>query len=244
MYFIFYWFICFLIYSFVGYIAELICVSFENKKPTNRGFLCGPICPIYGVGAIFMYAFLNRYQSDYFALFILGAILATILEYVTGWSLEKIFHNKWWDYSKHKFNINGRVCLSNALLFGLCSVIVVEFSQPFLKNILDSFNNFTIILIGGILLIIFIADMLYSWIVAFNLRHNIIIVEELKDKKLNAIPMLFEQNLSKRIDKIKKIPKRVTNSFPHFVGNYKIEFDIINNLISNKKKKKTRKKKK
>lgn len=237
-------FIRFIIYSFTGYVAECIFVSLENKKPTNRGFLCGPVCPIYGVGGLLMAFFLKNYKGDYIALFVLGALLATVIEYITGWALEKLFHNKWWDYSKNKFNVNGRVCLLNAVLFGIGAIAVVMFGEPFLDKLLAPLSNFWIILIGIILLILFILDMIYSWIVAFNLRNNIIIVEDLKNKKLSDLPEMLEEALKSQINKIKKIPKRVSNTFPKFIANYKAEFDIINNLKMSNKKKKTNKGKK
>ena len=223
-------FIKFIIYSFVGYISECIFVSVENKKLTNRGFFCGPICPIYGVGGIFMAFFLKKYYGDIFALFILGAILATIVEYITGWALEKLFHNKWWDYSNNKFNINGRVCLLNTILFGIAAVIVVMFADPFFNKILNIIPGFLRIIIGIILLFIFCFDMIYSWIVAFNLRNNIIIVEDLKNKKINDLPDLLEQHLKKHIKKFKRIPKRISKGFPKFITNYAVELDLINKI--------------
>lgn len=236
-------FITFIIYSFVGYIAEVILVSVEFKKLTNRGFLCGPICPIYGIGAVLMGIFLKKYEHDALALFCLGAILASIIEYMTGWVLEKVFHNKWWDYSKHKFNINGRVCMSNAILFGLGAVVVVMFVNPFISNLLSKISNKLIIIVASITFLIFILDLIYSWIVAFNLRHNIIIVEDLKNSKIGNIPEKVEAVLSKQIKNIKRIPKRISQTFPKFIGNYKIEFDIINKLKKEKKEKDKKKKK-
>ena len=238
-------FIRFIIYSLIGYIAECIFVSVENKKPTNRGFLCGPICPIYGVGGLLMAFFLKDYKGDYIALFVLGALLATVIEYITGWALEKLFHNKWWDYSKNKFNVNGRICLLNAVLFGIGAIAVVMLGEPLLDKIMAPLSNFWIVLIGVTLLILFVLDMVYSWIVAFNLRNNIIIVEDLKNKKLSDLPELLEDALKSKLNKIKKIPKRVSKAFPKFIGDYKAEFDIINNLkMSNKKKKSNKDKKK
>ena len=234
----------FIIYSFIGYIAECIFVSLENKKPTNRGFLCGPICPIYGVGGLLMAFFLKNYKGDYIALFVLGAFLATIIEYITGWALEKLFHNKWWDYSQNKFNINGRVCLLNTILFGVGAIAVVMFGEPLLSKILSPLSSFWLILIGIILIILFVLDMIYSWIVAFNLRNNIIIVEDLKNKKISDLPEMLEDALKLQINKIKKIPRRVSKVFPKFIGDYKVEFDIINKLKNASKNKKARKRRK
>lgn len=236
-------FLYFIIYSFFGYLIEVMVVSFERKKITNRGFLCGPICPVYGVGAILFNLFLSKYENDYIAIFLLGAIMAASVEYFTGWILEKVFKNKWWDYSKHKYNLNGRVCLSNAISFGLGALIVVEITNPLLEKVLNLFNDNWIFIICIPLLFGFIVDMFYSWKVAFNLRHNIIIVEDLKKKKLNSIPDFFEKNIKNQRKNIKKIPQRFRNAFPNFITNYKIEFDIINKLLGKPKKKEKKKKK-
>lgn len=220
-------------------------MSIENKKLTNRGFLCGPICPIYGVGGLLMSFFLQRYENDIIATFCLGALLATIIEYITGWALEKIFHNKWWDYSQNKFNINGRVCLLNAVLFGVGAVLVIKIGDPLTNFILSYIPDIWVYIIGITFIILFILDMIYSWIVAFNLRNNIIVVEDLKNKKLNYLPELLEEYLSKQVNRVKKLPKRVSSNFPKFISDYKIEFDIINNLKNkNQKEKKDKKKSK
>lgn len=242
MYWLCYNFIVFIIYSFIGYISEIIFVSIENKKITNRGFLCGPICPIYGVGGLLMWYFLKSYNNDIVAIFCLGALLATIIEYMTGWTLEKIFHNKWWDYSNNTFNVNGRVCLLNTILFGIAAIIVVKVGGPLINYLLSFLSHKTIIIIGVGLLGLFLLDMVYSWIVAFNLRNNIIVVEELKNSKLNYLPELLEEYLGKHVHKVKKMPKRVSVNFPKFISNYKIEFDIINNLKGKRKLKKSKKK--
>lgn len=246
MYWLSYNFIIFIIYSFIGYISEIIFVSLENKKITNRGFLCGPICPIYGVGGLLMWFFLKDYNNDIVAIFCLGALLATIIEYITGWALEKIFHNKWWDYSNNKFNVDGRVCLLNTILFGIAAVIVVKLGGPLMNCLLGGLSKNVIIIIAILLMALFILDMIYSWIIAFNLRNNIIVVEDLKNNKLNYLPELLEEYLAKQVNKVKRIPKRVSVNFPKFILKYKIEFDIINNLIQkikeeNKKRKKAKK---
>lgn len=229
-------FIVFIVYSFIGYIVEIIVVSAEFKKLMNRGFLCGPICPIYGLGALFMGSILHFYKGDYLVLFVLGALISSILEYFTGWALETIFHNKWWDYSKHKFHINGRVCMSNAIGFGLGAILVVQFANPFFFSLIGKLNYTFVKIISIVLIILFVADLIYSWITAFNLRKNIIIVEELKNNKLNNIPSLIEKRLKSRIDHLRVVPKHIFTSFPKFINKYKTEFDIINKLkLKNKK---------
>lgn len=214
MKYITYLFILFIIYSFIGYICEMIYVAYKNKKIINRGFLCGPILPIYGLGSVFILYSLLRYKSDPIVVFVFGMIICSALEYFTSFILEKIFHNMWWDYYDYKYNLNGRICLSNTFLFGIGAIGIIYFAQPVIDLLLSFFkpiilNSFTIIT-----LIIFIIDIIYSVIVAFNLRNRLIIVEELKNEKLSKIPLLFEKSLKERVAKFKIYPTRLLNAFP------------------------------
>lgn len=122
----------FFIYSFLGWTVESIGCSIASKRIINRGFLNGPICPVYGFGAAIIISLLERFDNIVI-IFLLGMILTTILEYFTGFILETLFHAKWWDYSDRKFNIKGRVCLKNAIYFGVMSVIIVKLIHPFIK---------------------------------------------------------------------------------------------------------------
>ena len=132
LYTISFWFVLFMLYSFIGYVAEIIAVSIIQKRVVlNRGFLIGPYLPIYGVGCMIMVLFLRRYENDLLALFIMSAFYCSVLEYFTSLIMEKIFKLRWWDYSNNKFNINGRICLKNAVLFGIGGIIVVKVLHPF-----------------------------------------------------------------------------------------------------------------
>ena len=136
----------FFIYSFLGWVCESIYCSCLQKKIINRGFLNGPVCPVYGVGALIIIIGCWSYRDSMIGVFISGMILTSMLEYITATILEKLFHAKWWDYSNHKCNINGKVCLLNSTMFGIMSVFVVEFLHPFIINNLEKMlkeGNFT-----------------------------------------------------------------------------------------------------
>ena len=105
--------------SFAGWIMETISISIRNKKFVNRGFLIGPVCPIYGYGVVLVSLLLQKYQNDIIVTFFMSIIICGFLEYFTSYFMEIIFKARWWDYSQRKFNINGRVCLENLVLFGL-----------------------------------------------------------------------------------------------------------------------------
>jgi len=123
-------FYVFIIYSFLGWVMETTIVSIKDEKFVNRGFMNGPLCPIYGTGAILFYVFLTPMGNNYALIFIFGVILATIVEYFTSVLLELLFKAKWWDYSKHRFNLKGRICLSISLYWGFLSIIMIEVFQP------------------------------------------------------------------------------------------------------------------
>ncbi|VWQ34648.1 hypothetical protein BIFLH23_00821 [Bifidobacterium longum subsp. infantis] len=130
------YFLWFLFYSFVGWMYESILVSCQQHRLVNRGFLNGPLCPIYGTGAILGVAILGNVHNP-ITIFLISMVGATILEYTTSWVMEQLFHARWWDYSNFRFNLQGRVCLLGALIFGLGGVGVVLGSQPYVERVTD-----------------------------------------------------------------------------------------------------------
>ena len=121
------------LYGFIGWVYESILCSVKARKWINRGFLHGPYCPIYGFGAVTVILVLGRISNPV-ALFFLGALLTCTLEYITSWGMEKLFHARWWDYRYMKFQINGRVCLAGAVIFGAMTVIVIKAVHPFVSE--------------------------------------------------------------------------------------------------------------
>ena len=124
----------FIIYSFVGWVLESVYKSVGQRKLVNSGFLIGPVCPIYGTGAILMILTLSSLKNNPILLFISAFFILSILEYIVGFLLEKIFKTKYWDYSNLKFNIKGRVCLKNSIYWGLLGVIFICFINPVVET--------------------------------------------------------------------------------------------------------------
>ena len=119
----------FIIYSFLGWIMESTVRSVCERKIINTGFLNGPCCPIYGIGAIIMLLFLGKFEERPILLIFLSITILTLWEYVVGVLLEKIFHTKYWDYSKQKFNFQGRICLVNSICWGILGLIFIYSSN-------------------------------------------------------------------------------------------------------------------
>ena len=121
--------IYFITYSFLGWVMESIFRSVCEKKLINTGFLKGPFCPIYGIGAIIMILFLKNFSNNLILLFFISIIVFTIWEYIVGILLEKLFHTKYWDYSNNKFNFQGRICLMNSIFWGILGVVFIQYIQ-------------------------------------------------------------------------------------------------------------------
>lgn len=156
VYKVMYLFMFFFIASMIGYIAEVTCCSIKDKRLVwNRGFLIGPYIPIYGVGCIATLILLRKYFSDPITLFFLTIIVCSTLEYFTSWIMEKLFKVRWWDYSEYRFNVDGRICLLNSILFGFAGLIVVYFVYPFIRGLLDTVPHTVLIVVGLICLVIF-----------------------------------------------------------------------------------------
>lgn len=122
-------FLWFLLYSFIGWIYESILVSISERRLVNRGFLNGPICPIYGCGAVLAIVLLHDFTNPVL-IFLISSFGASVLEYATSWGMEKLFHARWWDYSHFRFNIQGRICLLGAIVFGFGGVAIIDVVQP------------------------------------------------------------------------------------------------------------------
>ena len=126
------YFLYFIIYAFLGWSMEVICKLIEKHRFINRGFLVGPICPIYGYGVLLIVLLIGSTKGDLLAVFLKSILVCSILEYLTSYFMEKIFNARWWDYSRRKFNLNGRICLETMLPFGILGVFVIYILHPFI----------------------------------------------------------------------------------------------------------------
>lgn len=166
---------CFCVYSMLGWLVESIYMSFCNKKITNRGFGITPFCPIYGFGAVAGYLALSPLSNNPLLLYIVGALGATVFEYIVGKVMIKIFHEVWWDYSMKPFNFQGILCLESTLAWGLYAIIVVRFLHDFVLTRIDLVPRFIGVRMCLIILFIYSIDFLYHMLMAleFNVRKYI-----------------------------------------------------------------------
>lgn len=191
-----FWFLLYFIYCVLGYLIECIyCSILENRIVYNRGFLIGPYLSIYGTGAICILLFLKKYFDDFIALFVMASVISTILEYFASFIMEKIFNARWWDYSQQKFNINGRVCLKNSVLFGIASLFVVYLVNPFITNLLFKFNRKLLIVLTMIFFVFYFIDVVVSVLTIYRLRvHSISMTKDLTEEISAQVHSLLIKN--------------------------------------------------
>lgn len=193
-------FLLFFIYSFLGYIVESISVSLMEKKVVwNRGFLVGPYIPIFGTGAMTMILTLQKYKDDIVALFIMSMVVCLTIEYLCSLIAEKIFKLRWWNYSDKLFNINGRICLQNGILFGIGGVLIVKYVNTWIENLILLLPNFLMVTLSIILTIIFVSDTILSLhtVIKFNSsfkRYSADNTQEVKKKILEELQRNFLLN--------------------------------------------------
>jgi len=225
-------FLIFIIFSMVGWISEVLYVGiFFEHKFVNRGFLHGPICPIYGFGGLAILLLPQSLYSTWVLLFCASMLFGTIVEYLSSWILEKLFHTRWWDYSRYKFNIHGRVCLLNSLLFGVLGVVIIHFVQPLVMKYLSLFPDFVLKLSADIIAIALTVDLLIT-------------VRRLVDFSvtMEKVRVLREKYGAYFLQKIEQVQPKLRNveSFMHRFPtlksiNYKEEFELLKKRIKDKK---------
>lgn len=220
-------FLLFMTYSFIGWLMEVTCKLIETKKIINRGFLIGPYCPIYGWGCLLITMLLNKYVDDPLVLFVMAIIICSILEYVTSYLMEKLFKARWWDYSKRRFNINGRICLETMVPFGLLALFIMYFINPFFVSLYIKLPFSVLIILSSILFVIFLVDNIVTFTIMFNMK-----ISKIKIRKDNTdeITEYVRNILSKRSYLYKRLMKAYPNMkiFRDKVMSYNNDIDNIN----------------
>ena len=172
----------FLIYSFLGWCTEVIYAAIVRGKFVNRGFLNGPLCPIYGVGVFSVIEILYPYKENIILLFLGSVVLTSFIEYITGYILETVFHNRWWNYSNNKYNINGYICLKFSIVWGVVCFLIIELVHPVIAMFIKYMPFVLGIVLLGLFLAIYIVDLCVT--IATILKFN---------KRLEAIDALSKK---------------------------------------------------
>ncbi len=163
----------FFIYSFAGWFVESIGGIILVKKFVNRGFLIGPYCPVYGAGVVFITLLLYSCKSNFILFYILSSLICGFVEYSTSYFMEKWFGARWWDYSNKKFNINGRVCLDNLIMFGIAASVIMFIFNPFIIKWIDRIPHNICNVSAAVLSILFLLDLIFSFRIISNFKDEI-----------------------------------------------------------------------
>lgn len=243
-------FLAFLFYGFIGWIYEsLIWAICEEGRFTNRGFMIGPVCPIYGVVSLMDWYLLHEIQSP-FKVFLVAFLVCSALEFITSWVLEKLFKARWWDYSNYPFNLNGRISLYSSTLFGLAGLLLVTIVHPAVMNSLDFLFPNARCIIACVLFCLFTADLAITitsvnllnkkvkqmydavidkWNTPFDYlnEHKHVLADKVIIKKSRGILMTMDNfNV-----KLKHMELRIIKAFPNFKS---IKYDVLFKQIRDK----------
>ena len=176
------WLFFFYFYCFFGWIFESTYVSIKSRKFVNRGFMRGPFLPIYGSGAIMMLVVSMPFQDHIFLTYIAGCIGATILELVTGMTMEALFKVRYWDYSNQKFNYKGHICLSSTIAWGFLTILMTEFLHKGVEKIVFAIPVAVVNVVTVFMTIYIIIDFTLSFKAAMDLRDILVGLEKAREE--------------------------------------------------------------
>jgi len=233
------YFLTFIIISFIGWSIEEFYSIFIAKEKMNRGFLVGPLCPIYGFASIIMILTLSPFKDNLIILFFASIIICGVFEYISSYILEKVLNIKLWDYdeSKFKYSIGGRIALETLLPFGILGIILVLFINPIIQNILNSINMNILYIVSIIIFIIGSIDLIFSIKVILEMdKSSKGDVTTKKNEKVKKQLDDTTNTVKKQIDSTTKTVKKQINSTTNTV---KKQIKNTNEKVKNKIKKKS-----
>lgn len=251
--------IYFFFYSALGWLVESIYCSLAAGKIINRGFLTGPICPIYGTGAVVMTLVLAPLKEYPILVFIVGLIVCDIVEFATSYIMEKLFHARWWDYSNKWLNIQGRICFRHSMYWGIASVLFIYFVHPNIgEKIFSDMPTKYIYIILAVILVIFAFDLANAVHKAMDIKAMMDKLKKLKDN-ITAKYEESSENAAKRRERLKQLTSeyndqitenlnsisnyfkrdhakddkhnRMVDNYPNLESGSKKQLDKINGLI-------------
>ena len=201
------WFLIFIVYSIVGWLLEITVGLLQKHRFVNRGFLIGPICPIYGTGALLITFCLSPLHNP-IVIFIASILICATLEYSTSVIMEKLFHVRWWDYSDRPFNLNGRICLEALIVFGIGGTLVTLIFSPALYHILSSLPDVALYALALIFVVALLADAFLSLYLIKGFRVTVGIAA--KDATIEISERVHDLIMTKG-----KLSRRLLKAFPN-----------------------------
>lgn len=218
----------FFFYSAAGWFVESLYRSIGEKRIINSGFLTGPMCPIYGTGALVMTVFLyNPFKDNMLAVFLLGMVLCDLVEYVTSVLMEILFHARWWDYTYEFLNIKGRICFKHTLYWGIASVAFVKLLHPKIDSIVQNFNLRTVRILLIIIFAVFFLDVANSVRKALDIRK----LQDKLSKILESVSAAFSNVKTTLEDKKTSLQLSIENKSDRFYDTRIEAFEELQEII-------------
>ena len=210
----------FILYAFLGWCIEVIFHAVNKGIFVNRGFLNGPYCPMYGVGMVMVSFILPLFKKNILILFVASFVFASVLEFVTGFLLEKIFHNKWWDYSDVPFNIMGYICLKFSIYWGLGGVLMFTTIHPMIYSLVKMIPHIAGVIFMVVFYIFFAGDLTVTVMTILKFNKRVRVLDEMA-KKMKEISdgfgekVLFEgeQKIEETKDKLAETTEAARDKF-------------------------------
>lgn len=184
----------FILYAFLGWCIEVIFHAVNKGIFVNRGFLNGPYCPMYGVGMVMVSFILPLFKKNILILFLASFVFASALEFVTGFLLEKIFHNKWWDYSDLPFNIMGYICLKFSIYWGLGGVLMFTTIHPMIYSLVKMIPHIAGVIFMVVFYIFFAGDLIVTVMTILKFNKRVRVLDEMA-KKMKEISDEFGEKV-------------------------------------------------
>lgn len=214
----------FAVYAFLGWCVEVSFCTVTTGGFTNRGFLHGPVCPIYGFGVVIVVLCLTPLQNNLLFLFAGSVLLTSLLEYVTGFVLEKVFHSKWWDYSDLPFNLHGYICLKFSLLWGAACVLVMKVIHPLISGLIHKIPSLLGHAALAVVLALFLADFISTVVVILKLNTRLrqisLISQKLREcsdamgETISEETMELKEKFDKLLSQRSVFQNRILKAFP------------------------------
>lgn len=214
------WF--FIIYTFLGWCVEVVYHVVKSGQFVNRGFLNGAVCPIYGFGMVILLYLLTPLKYNFILLFLGSFLLTSILEYITGFILEKIFHDKWWDYSDMPFNIRGYICLAFSIIWGISGVFIIDIIHPPISKSISILDNTIGNIILFLILICLIIDLIITILGIMKIKKHIYILDEIAEKL-----RYYSNDIGENIYKGTTLAIKTKDNMKYKIEEQRSEFDDI-----------------
>lgn len=197
----------FFVYSFLGWLGEVVTTAVRKRRYQDRGVLNGPLCILYGIGAIVITFALRDLHERWFFLFIFSAVYATVIEWVAGHVLERFTNTRWWDYSDHRFHLDGYICLSASLLWGLLGVVVLRWGNPLLLAFYHLIPVGVRVAVLWVLLVLLLIDVAGTLLTLLGLRYTWPPAEAVSNRLANL-------TLRAGMWILDRVERRMTRSYP------------------------------